>query len=193
LDETESSIRANAKKSHAEVDQVDLPRRLKASEQFRGDYKGRLNVVKASQMPLERSPDGLIKHIINEQMDTKECCLDLYQQFIPPGKATGKHRHLSEEVFYVIEGNGYDLHWDVRFDCNHEMEFSWEEEPKRFDGAKAISSISRPIARISTSTAIQTRSAHHRDQQPHRESDGFSTGSSRSRTPKDIDAAARAI
>ena len=33
----------------------------------------------------------------------------------------------------TVEGNGYDLHWDVRFDCNHEMEFSWEEEPKRFE------------------------------------------------------------
>jgi len=92
-------------KSHAEVEHVDFyAQALKASEQFREEYKGRLNVVKASQMPLERSPDGLIKHIINERMNTKECCLDMYQQFIPPGKATGKHRHVSEEVFYVVEG-----------------------------------------------------------------------------------------
>ena len=121
-------------KSHAQVEQVDFyTQALKASEQFRADYQGRLNVVKASQMPFERSPHGLIKHIINERMNTKECCLDMYQQFLPPGKASGKHRHLSEEVFYVIEGNGYDLHWDVRFDCDHEMEFSWDEEPKRFE------------------------------------------------------------
>ena len=112
-------------KSHADVQHVDFyTQALKASEQFRKDYQGRLNVVKAAQMPLERSPDGLIKHIINERMDTKECCLDMYQQFLPPGKASGKHRHLSEEVFYVIEGKGYDLHWDVRFDCDHEMEFT---------------------------------------------------------------------
>jgi gentisate 1,2-dioxygenase len=57
----------------------------------------------------------------------------MYQQFIPPGKATGKHRHLSEEVFYVIEGTGYDLHWDVRFDCADKYEWSWDEEPKRFE------------------------------------------------------------
>ncbi len=56
-------------KSHAEVQHVDFyAEALKASEQFREDYKGRLNVVKSSQMPLERSPDGLIKHIINERM-----------------------------------------------------------------------------------------------------------------------------
>jgi uncharacterized RmlC-like cupin family protein len=121
-------------RSHADVEQVDFyTQALQASEQFRNDYKGRLNVVKSSQMPVERSPQGLIKHIINERMNTKECCLDMYQQFLPGGKASGKHRHLSEEVFYVIEGRGYDLHWDVRFDCVHEMEFSWDEEPKRFE------------------------------------------------------------
>lgn len=106
---------------------------VKASTEFRDDYFNRLNVVKSAQMPLERSPDGLIKHIINERMNTKECCLDMYMQIIEPGKATGKSRHLSEEIMYVIEGEGYDLHWDVRFDCDHEMEFTWDEEPKKFE------------------------------------------------------------
>ncbi len=106
---------------------------LKVSSEFRSDYDNRLNVVKSSQMPLERSPDGLIRHIINERLNTKECCLDMYMQIIEPGKATGKSRHLSEEVMYVIEGKGYDLHWDVRFDCDHEMEFTWDDEPKKFE------------------------------------------------------------
>ena len=106
---------------------------LAASERFRNEYAGRLNVVKAGQMPFERSPDGLIKHIVNEKMDTKECCIDIYMQFLPPGKASGKHRHLSEEIFYVVEGRGYDLHWDVRFDCKDEYEWLWDEKPKRFE------------------------------------------------------------
>ena len=106
---------------------------VKASREFRQEYDSRKNMVKAHEMPFERSPDGLIKHVINERMNTKECCLDIYMQFLPGGKASGTHRHLSEEVFYVIEGRGYDLHWDVRFDCHDEMEFSWESEPKRYD------------------------------------------------------------
>lgn len=123
--------RANA---HVQTAQVDYyAEALKASEYFRKEYKDRLNVVKASQMPFDRSPDGLIKHIINERMNTKECCLDIYMQFLPGGKASGKHRHLSEEVFYVVEGSGYDLHWDVKFDCRDEMDFEWETEPKRFE------------------------------------------------------------
>ena len=119
----ERSIRANAPKSaHADVHarRISTPRRWRPRSSSATSTPGRLNVVKSNQMPIERSPDGLIKHIINERMDTKECCLDIYMQFIPAGKATGKHRHLSEEVFYVIEGTGYDLHWDVRFDCKDE-------------------------------------------------------------------------
>jgi len=106
---------------------------VKASEEFRKEYDGRMNVVKAAEMPFERSPDGLIKHIIHEKMNTKECCLDIYMQFLPPGKASGKHRHLSEEVFYVVEGKGYDLHWDVKFDCHDLMEFEWAAEPQKFE------------------------------------------------------------
>jgi gentisate 1,2-dioxygenase len=121
-------------RAHADNGHVDFyAEAIKASERFRKDYDGRLNLVKAHQMPFERSPDGLIKHIINEKMDTKECCLDIYMQFLPPGKASGKHRHLSEEVVYVIEGKGYDLHWDVRFDVHDTMEFEWVTEPKRYD------------------------------------------------------------
>ena len=106
---------------------------VKASEQFRADYATRMKLVPSEAMPYENSPDGLIKHVINERMDTKEMCLDIYMQFLPPGKASGKHRHLSEEVFYVVEGSGYDLHWDVKFDCHDVMEFEWETEPKKFE------------------------------------------------------------
>lgn len=121
-------------RAHAETEYVNFyEEALKASEEFRKEYDSRMNVVKWSEMPFERSPDGLIKHIINERMNTKECCLDIYMQFLPPGKASGKHRHLSEEVFYVVEGSGYDLHWDVKFDCKDEMEFEWDDEPKKFE------------------------------------------------------------
>lgn len=106
---------------------------LEASKSFRKSYDEQMNIVKWSQMPFERSRQGLIKHIINEKMNTKEYCLDIYMQFLPGGKASGKHRHLSEEVFYVVEGEGYDLHWDVKFDCKDVMEFEWEAEPRKFE------------------------------------------------------------
>ena len=59
--------------------------------------------------------------------------LAMYVIDIPKGGKTAPQKMMAEEVFYVIEGKGYDLHWDVRFDCDHEMEFTWDEEPKRFE------------------------------------------------------------
>ena len=106
---------------------------LKASADFRQDYAGRAKIIKSRDMPFENSPDGLIKHVINEKMATAENCVDAYMQFLKPGARSGKHRHLSEEIVFVLEGAGYDLHWDVKFECLEEFEWEWETEPKRFD------------------------------------------------------------
>ena len=106
---------------------------LEASKEFRSEYANRLNVVKWDQMPMERSADGLIKHIINERMDTKECAIDIYMQFIEAGKATGTSRHLTEEIAFVIEGSGHDLHYDVHFECKETFEWTWDTDPKVFD------------------------------------------------------------
>lgn len=96
-------------------------------------YTNRLKVIKAEDMPFENSPHGILKHLVNEKMNTVENCVDIYMQFLPGGKASGKHRHLAEEVFFVVEGEGYDLHWDVRFEVDEKFSWSWAEEPRRFD------------------------------------------------------------
>jgi hypothetical protein len=106
---------------------------LEESADFRREYRTRLQVVKAADMPFENSPDGLLKHMVHEKLNTTECCLDIYMQFIPPGGRSGKARRLPEQVFYVLEGQGYDLHWDVKFEVGEKFEWSWEDEPKRYD------------------------------------------------------------
>ncbi len=138
-------------------------------------------------MPFERSPDGLIKHIINEKMDTKECCLDIYMQFLPPGKASGKHRHLSEEVIYVVEGKGYDLHWDVKFDVHETMEFEWEAEPKRYDWEQGDFIYIPPYCIHKHFNADPANEARIIVINSRSSSRSASTGSSSSRTRKDID------
>ncbi len=96
-------------------------------------YTNRLKVVKARDMPFENSPQGILKHMVHEKMNTVENCVDIYMQFLPPGQASGKHRHLAEEVFFVAEGSGYDEHWDVRFSVDDKFYWEWEDESKRFN------------------------------------------------------------
>src|SRR5215470_552325 len=104
-----------------------------ASQAFRQAYGARLNVVAAEDMPLERSADGLIKHIVHNRLNTKECCVEAYMQFLPGAGRSGKHRHMWEEVLFVVEGSGYDLHWDLKFDCIDAFEWEWTEEPRKFE------------------------------------------------------------
>ena len=96
-------------------------------------YNNKLKVVKAADMPFENSPQGILKHMIHEKMNTVENCVDIYMQFLGAGQASGKHRHLAEEVFFVAEGEGYDLHWDVDFQVDIKFTWEWEKEPKKFE------------------------------------------------------------
>ena len=93
----------------------------------------RKKIVHPEEMPWEMSRQGLLKHLLNEQMNTRMETVDAYMQVIPPGSRSGKHRHLAEECLYVVEGRGYDLHQD----CDVEITdtYSWKPvaEIKRFE------------------------------------------------------------
>lgn len=106
---------------------------LATSQEFRKVYETLPNVVLAEDMPFERSPDGLIKHLINDRMNTRECCVEAYMQFLKAGEHSGKHRHMWEEIIFVVEGSGYDLHWDMKFDCLDAFKWEWADEPKKFE------------------------------------------------------------
>ena len=104
-----------------------------ASQEFRKAYDLLANVVSADDMPFERSADGLIKHLVHHKLNTRERCVEAYMQFLKPGERSGKHRHMWEEVLFVAEGSGYDLHWDLKFDCIDAFEWEWSEEPRKFE------------------------------------------------------------
>lgn len=106
---------------------------IEKSAEFRRLYETAVNVITAEEMPFERSPDGLLKHLVHERLNTREQCVDAYMQFLPPGGRSGKHRHMWEEIIFVAEGSGYDLHWDLKFDCVDAYSWDWEAEPKRFE------------------------------------------------------------
>jgi len=106
---------------------------LEDSAEFRKTYRNRLSVVKPKDMPFENSPDGLIKHLVHEKQQTTENCVEAYMQFIKPGSHTGKRRILAEQILFVAEGTGYDLHWDVEFEVDTEFHWSWKEEPRKFE------------------------------------------------------------
>ena len=96
--------------------------------------KARRKVIKASEHPWENSPHGLLKHLVNEEMNTRAETVDAYMQVIPPGSHSGKHRQLAEQAFYVIEGRGYDLHMDCDLAIIDDA-YTWKPDgdEKRFE------------------------------------------------------------
>ncbi len=82
----------------------------------------RKKVVRPEDMPWEMARQGLLKHLLNEGMNTRMETVDAYMEFIPAGSRSGKHRHLAEECVYVLEGRGYDLHQD----CDEIKRYEWE-------------------------------------------------------------------
>jgi quercetin dioxygenase-like cupin family protein len=93
----------------------------------------RKKIVRPEDMPWEMSRQGLLKHLINEAMNTRVETVDAYMQIIPPGSRSGKHRHLAEECLYVLEGRGYDLHQDCDVEITDTYHWKAQDEVKRYD------------------------------------------------------------
>jgi uncharacterized RmlC-like cupin family protein len=104
---------------------------IKSSTDFRAAYEHAFNVISAEDQPFENSPNGLIKHLVHEKMNTREQCVDAHMLFLKEGGQSGKQRHMWETVIFVAEGEGYDLHWDVKFDCIETYHWEWEETPRK--------------------------------------------------------------
>ncbi|HVB04968.1 MAG TPA: hypothetical protein VNF07_01805 [Acidimicrobiales bacterium] len=110
-------------------------RALAEASQHEVTMQGLSSYVLAEDQQWEQSPQGLLKHLVNDQMGTREFALDMYLQVIEAGEHSGKHRHFSEEVIYILEGSGYDLHWDPEFTVDVSYTWTWAEEPQRFEWA----------------------------------------------------------
>ncbi len=93
----------------------------------------RKKVVRPEDMPWEMSRQGLLKHLLNERMNTRMETVDAYMQVIPPGSRSGKHRHLAEECLYVLEGYGYDLHQDCDVEITDTYLWKPQAEIKRYE------------------------------------------------------------
>ncbi|NMH96901.1 cupin domain-containing protein [Pseudonocardia acidicola] len=93
----------------------------------------RRKVLHPQDMPWEMSRQGLLKHLINADLNTRMQTVDAYMQIIPGGSRSGRHRHLAEECLYVLEGRGYDLHQDCDVEITDTYHWKPREEVQRFD------------------------------------------------------------
>lgn len=106
---------------------------LKAAKEEKIRDAAAPKIIKAADMIWEDSPHGRIKHIARTEMNVHDKDVDAYIQEIAPGGKSGKHRHMAEEFMFILEGQGYSLHWDVDAVISDKMYWKTADEPKRFD------------------------------------------------------------
>jgi hypothetical protein len=57
----------------------------------------------------------------------------VHLQEIAGGSRSGKQWQMADEIFYVLEGRGYDLHWDVEMEITDRYYARIAKEPSRWD------------------------------------------------------------
>lgn len=106
---------------------------LQGAIDFQEQEQKELKVFKPENMPWENSPQGKLKHLVNESLPLRVRTVNAYIQEIPPGSHSGKHQHMAEECIFILEGKGYDLHWDVDLELKEKFYWTVQSEPQRFD------------------------------------------------------------
>jgi quercetin dioxygenase-like cupin family protein len=93
----------------------------------------RKKLVHPEDMPWEMSRQGILKHLLNEDMNTRMETVDAFMMIIPPGSRSGKRRQLAEECLYVLEGRGYDLHQDCDVEITDTYHWTPQDKVQRFE------------------------------------------------------------
>jgi quercetin dioxygenase-like cupin family protein len=90
-------------------------------------------VVKSGDTPWQLTPHGNIRLLADETVPFRVKALDGYLQDIPGGSRSGRRWQMADELFYVLEGSGYDLHWGVEVEIDDQFYARIEKEPTRWD------------------------------------------------------------
>jgi gentisate 1,2-dioxygenase len=100
-------------------------------------------LVKGAAIDFEKTAMGRVRYVIDPRTGFLMRVLGSLMAEISPGKRSGAHRHMYEEVNYVLSGRGYSLIEDRRYDWGAGdvlciPVFSWHQhfntggEPARF-------------------------------------------------------------
>ena len=79
-------------------------------EQQRSERAGARNIVKARELPLEKTPHGTLQWYLHPAItDTAIRSQLVYVQHIPPGSKSGKQHHPGGAVMYAWKGKGHTV------------------------------------------------------------------------------------
>ncbi len=72
-------------------------------------------VVKGTEMKFQDGPQTFSRHYV-EPIDGMTQTLHIHLEEYSPGGRNNKHGHVNEAAFYILDGTGYEVHDDIRYD-----------------------------------------------------------------------------
>jgi len=93
----------------------------------------RRKVVKPSTTPWELTRLGNTRVLSSPADDVRTFSVDVFELAIPAGSRSGQRWQMADEVIYVIEGNGYSLHWEVEAEIAEKYYARIAKEPTRHE------------------------------------------------------------
>ncbi len=93
-------------------------------------------VVDGRGEPWRVTPDGKIKWLANRTMDVRLNSVDVWLQEIAGGSHSARHWHMADEVFFVAEGAGYTLEWQVEAEIDDRYYARVAREPGQHEWRK---------------------------------------------------------
>jgi quercetin dioxygenase-like cupin family protein len=93
-------------------------------------------VIKPTDTPWQNTPHGKIRLLADATVPLRVKAIDVHLQEIPGGSRSGRQWQMQDELFYVLEGNGYDLHWEVEVEITDKYHARIAKEPSRWEWKK---------------------------------------------------------
>jgi gentisate 1,2-dioxygenase len=72
-------------------------------------------VVKGTELKFNDGPQTFSKHFV-EPVDGMTQTLHIHLEEYAPGGHNQKHGHVNEAAFYILDGEGYEIHDGIRYD-----------------------------------------------------------------------------
>lgn len=90
-------------------------------------------VIKPQDTPWQITPHGRIRLLADALVPLRVKAIDVHLQEIPAGSRSGRQWQMADEIFYVLEGRGYDLHWEVDVEITDKYYARIAKEPGRWE------------------------------------------------------------
>jgi len=72
-------------------------------------------VIKGSDLKFQDGPQSFSRHYV-EPIDGMTQTLHIHMEEYAPGGSSGKHGHVNEAAFYILDGIGYEVHDGIRYE-----------------------------------------------------------------------------